>query len=241
MVDIYLVANPLALSSVTSHTAIIALHNTLESTYNTHLLNPSINTLPPSRFTHYSPLSSGIYRRPLNPTHTITYPIPARTSLTFSPTCGVLAWKCQYFINSDGSKKGGSSPLEATATHPTSDTCVKTMVISTPPSHTINRVELVGIDIGMQLGHTHLLTDNACSLRLIQSFMKCPPAYRHNIHRDTIESITHTLATLCDSSTHTLSESGTDSYTDRVGPTRGPVVVIREVRRRKMAAGANRE
>jgi hypothetical protein len=37
------------------------------------------------------------------------------------------------------------------------------MVISTPPFHTINRAELAGIDIGMQLGHTHLLTYTMCA------------------------------------------------------------------------------
>jgi hypothetical protein len=36
MVDIYLVANPLALSTLPSRTAMTALHNTLESIYNTH-------------------------------------------------------------------------------------------------------------------------------------------------------------------------------------------------------------
>jgi hypothetical protein len=45
MVDIYLVANPLALSTLPSHTAIIALHNTLEYIYDTHLPNPTI-TIP---------------------------------------------------------------------------------------------------------------------------------------------------------------------------------------------------
>ena len=77
------------------------------------------------------------------------------------------------------------------------------MVTSTPPSHTINRAELAGIDIGLQLGHTHLLTDSACSLRLIQGYLNCPSAYRHNIHRDTLLSITHTLKTRCESGIRT--------------------------------------
>jgi hypothetical protein len=63
------------------------------------------------------------------------------------------------------------------------------------PSHTINRPELAGIDIGLHFIHTHLLTDGACSLRLIQGYIKCPTAYRHHIHRDTFESITQTLKT----------------------------------------------
>jgi hypothetical protein len=70
-------------------------------------------------------------------------------------------------------------------------------VTSTFPSHTINRAELAGIYIGLQFGHTHLLTDIACSLRLIQGFMNCPSAHRHHIHSDTLESITHTLKTRC--------------------------------------------
>jgi hypothetical protein len=57
-------------------------------------------------------------------------------------------------------------------------------VTSTPPFHFINRAELAGIDIGMQLGHTHLLTDSACSIRLVQGFMNCPSAYRHHTYRD---------------------------------------------------------
>ena len=73
----------------------------------------------------------------------------------------------------------------------------------TPPSHTINRAELAGIGTGLQLGHTHLLTDSACSLRLIQGYLHCPLAYRHNIHRDTLLSITHTLKTRCDAGIRT--------------------------------------
>jgi hypothetical protein len=71
------------------------------------------------------------------------------------------------------------------------------MVTSIPPSHTINRAELAGIDIGLQLGHTHLLIDSACSLCLIQGYLNCPSAYRNNVHRDTLLSITHTLQTRC--------------------------------------------
>jgi ribonuclease HI len=69
--------------------------------------------------------------------------------------------------------------------------------------HTINRVELAGIDIALQLGHTHLLTDSACSLRLIQGYLNCPSAYIHNIHRDTLLSITHTLKTRCNAGIRT--------------------------------------
>jgi hypothetical protein len=69
---------------------------------------------------------------------------------------------------------------------------------STPPSHTVNRAELAGIDIGLQLGRTHLLTHSACSLPLMIGSMNCPSAYRHNIHRDTLRSITHTLNTRCE-------------------------------------------
>jgi hypothetical protein len=58
----------------------------------------------------------------------------------------------------DGSKQGGSSPLGAAATHPASDTLVKILVTSTPPSHNTYRVELAGIDNGLQLGHTYLQT-----------------------------------------------------------------------------------
>jgi hypothetical protein len=44
MVDIYLIANPLALSTRPSHTAMTALHNTLESIYDIHLPNPNPTT-----------------------------------------------------------------------------------------------------------------------------------------------------------------------------------------------------
>jgi ribonuclease HI len=85
--------------------------------------------------------------------------------------------------------------------HTLPGTRIKITVTSTPPFHTINRAELTGIDIGLQLGHTHLLTDGACSLRLIQGYMNCPSAYRHNIHNDTLDSITYTLKTRCESCT----------------------------------------
>jgi ribonuclease HI len=170
-----------------------ALHSTLESIYNTQLPNPTIATPPTHLFHTYSPHSTGIYHIPPNPTHLITYPLPERTTLTYSPTRGELAWNWQDFGYRDGSKKGGPSPLGAAATHPASDSRIKILVSSTPPSHTINRAELAGIDIGLQIGHTLLLTYSACSLRLIQGHMNCPSAYRHDIHRDTLFSITHTL------------------------------------------------
>jgi ribonuclease HI len=123
--------------------------------------------------------------------------------LTYHPTRGTLAWNWQDFVYTDGSKRGGSSPLGAAATHPVSDAKIKILVTSTPPSHTINHAELAGIDIGLHLGRTHLLTDSACSLRLIQGYLNCPSAYRHNIHRDTLHSITHTLKTRCDAGIRT--------------------------------------
>jgi hypothetical protein len=88
MVDIYLVANPLALSALPSHAAMTALHNTLESIYDTHLPNPTITIPHPHLLDTYSPHSAGIYHLPPNLTHTITYPLPERTSLTYLPTRG---------------------------------------------------------------------------------------------------------------------------------------------------------
>jgi hypothetical protein len=97
-------------------------------------------------------------------------------------------------------KKGSCSSLGVAATHLATDTHVKIQVTSTPPSHTINRAELVGTDLGLQIGHTHLLKDRAFSLRLIHGFMRCPSAYRHH---DTLESITHILYTRCTSGIRT--------------------------------------
>jgi hypothetical protein len=94
-------------------------------------------------------------------------------------------------------QKGRLLPPLAVVTHSASETRVRIMLTSTPPSHTINRAELAGIDIGLQLNHTCLLTDNACSLRLIQGFMNCPSAFRHHIRRDALALITHTLKTCC--------------------------------------------
>jgi hypothetical protein len=55
MVDIYLVTNTLALSTLPSHTAMTALHNTLETIYDTHLPNPTIAIPPPHLTDSYSP------------------------------------------------------------------------------------------------------------------------------------------------------------------------------------------
>jgi hypothetical protein len=71
MVDIYLIAKPLALASLPSHTHVIAFHNTLESIYNIHLPSPCITISPPFPFTDYAPHSSDIHHRPLNATHPI--------------------------------------------------------------------------------------------------------------------------------------------------------------------------
>jgi hypothetical protein len=72
MVDIYLVANPHALSALPSHAATTALHSTHESIYNTQLPNPTITIPPTHLFDTYSPRSANIYHLPPNPTHPIT-------------------------------------------------------------------------------------------------------------------------------------------------------------------------
>jgi hypothetical protein len=79
MVDIYLVAHPLALSTLPSHTAMSPLHNTLESIYDTHLPNLTITIPPPDLTDTYSPHSAGIYLHPPNPTHT-PLPTPSRNA-----------------------------------------------------------------------------------------------------------------------------------------------------------------
>jgi hypothetical protein len=43
----------------------------------------------------------------------------------------------------------------------------------------------------------------ACSLRLIHGYLSCPTTYRHNTHRDTLLSISHTLQTRCDAGIRT--------------------------------------
>jgi hypothetical protein len=48
-----------------------------------------------------------------------------------------------------------------------------------------------------------MLTDNACSLRLIQGYINCLNNYRHRIHRETFESITNTIKSRCTSGLRT--------------------------------------
>jgi hypothetical protein len=55
MVDIYLIANPFALSALPLYTTMTALHNTLESIYNTHLPTASVTIPPPTHFANYIP------------------------------------------------------------------------------------------------------------------------------------------------------------------------------------------
>ena len=74
MVDIYLVANPLALSTLPSPTAMTALHNTLESIYDTHLPSPTITIPPPHLTDSYPPPSAGIYHLPPTPTPRLPTP-----------------------------------------------------------------------------------------------------------------------------------------------------------------------
>jgi hypothetical protein len=73
-------------------------------------------------------------------------------------------------VNTDAPASAPPSGTAADAP-PAGVTRVKTLVTSTPPSHTINRAKLAGIDVGLQLCHTHLLMDSACLLRLIQGYM----------------------------------------------------------------------
>jgi hypothetical protein len=74
MVDIYHVSSPLALSTLPSHAAMTALHNTLESIYDTHLPNPTIAVPPLHLFDTYSLHSAGIYHLPPSPTHPLLIP-----------------------------------------------------------------------------------------------------------------------------------------------------------------------
>jgi ribonuclease HI len=123
--------------------------------------------------------------------------------LTYPPPEEPLLGTDRTSFTQTAQKRKATHTLGVAATHPASDTRIEIMVTSTPPSHTVNRAELASIDIGLQLGHTHLLTDSACSLRLIQGYLNCPSAYIHNIHRDTLLSITHTLKTRCDAGIRT--------------------------------------
>jgi hypothetical protein len=141
------------------------------------------------RLTHHTPQASYIF--PLTP---LTHHLPP----SGTRDTDILPHKRKTCLEMAGLRihirlqEERPLPLRAADTHPASDTRIKILVTSTPPSHTINRAELAGIDIDLQPGHTHLLTDSACSLRLIQGNMNCPSAYRHNINRDTLFSITHT-------------------------------------------------
>jgi hypothetical protein len=92
-----------------------------------------------------------------------------------------LVLECLHsFVFSDGCKKGWPLP---------SRTCIDTTrdrhqhqitcVYSTPPSHTINRAGLAGIDTGLHLGFVSLLTDSPCSLQLTHVQMRYPTPFRY--------------------------------------------------------------
>jgi hypothetical protein len=111
MVDIYLVANPLALSTLPSHAAMTALHNTLESIYNTHIPNPpSLYIPPPHLLDTFSPHTAGIYHLPPNPTHPITYPLPERMQLTYPPPEALLLGTGRTLYTHTARKKGARPP-----------------------------------------------------------------------------------------------------------------------------------
>jgi hypothetical protein len=66
------------------------------------------------------------------------------------------------------------APQGAGATHPSTNTPLKILVTSTPPTHTIYRAELAAIDPGLKLDHHALLSDNAYSLHLIHKYIRSP-------------------------------------------------------------------
>jgi hypothetical protein len=106
-----------------------------------------------------------------------------------------LAHDWTFFVYTDGSKKWGSDPLGAAATHPSSRTSIKILVTSTPPTHTMNRAELAAKDLKFKLGHSALLLDNVCPLRLFHKYIRTLHTVRQHPHRKIHSSIISTVQT----------------------------------------------
>jgi hypothetical protein len=92
-------------------------------------------------------------------------------------------------IHTDGSKMSSPFPAEAVVAFPTEDLTLGTLVLSSPPIQTITRAEFAAHDVGLDAGVTHLLTDNACSLRLIQKYFRLSTSLQHHLHKDVLQAI----------------------------------------------------
>jgi hypothetical protein len=122
----------------------------------------------------YSLHKAGIYHSPPSNAHPLTYAHSHRTHNHYLPLRD-HAHDCATFVYTYVSREGGSAPLGAAATYPSTNTSLKILVTCTPPTHTISRAELQAIDLGLKLRHHALLSDSACSLRLIHKYIRSPP------------------------------------------------------------------
>jgi ribonuclease HI len=171
------------------------LHNTIEQICDTSL------PFHPTTCTHltltkdYNLLRAGIFHSPPSNIHPVVYAPPHRTHYHYLFYPCDLAQDLTTFVYTDGSKKGDSAPLGAAATHPSSYTSLTILVTSIPPTHTRNRAKLVAIYLRLKLGHPTILSDSACSLRLIHKHIRSPHAMQEHPHREILSSIIHTLQT----------------------------------------------
>jgi hypothetical protein len=181
------------MTALPSQSCLTSFFDTLESIYATHPLpNTGHPTASPLCLIHPAMLGTNLLppSQPHSPSHFL---LQQRLALNYALTSGVLAWSSQVFVYIDDSKKGGPFPLGAALTFTATDKRVTILVKSTFPSCTICHADLVCVDMAMQLGHVYLLTDSACSLRPIQGYIRCPTAFRHRIHHDSVDSIITTL------------------------------------------------
>jgi hypothetical protein len=159
----------------------------------------STEKIPPTTCTHptlpseYNLQYAGIFYSLPNTANPLTHAPPHRKHYHYHPHPCNLAHGRTTFVYPYESKKELNPSRGCCYTPLIPHESTHSRQLHSPNTHTNNRAKLAAIDLGLKFGHTALLTDSACSLRLIRKYIRCPNSMCQHLHRDVLPSIVSTL------------------------------------------------
>ena len=191
--NVYLIANRLALSSIDIPTTLQLINTSLKEHYpdqhlTLRLSNPQDDIAAPTidSMNKYSV-----------PPPTLLAPASSQPTIRYYPSAHPTRWDPKDFIYTDGSLVTGTEALGAGISYPRSGLTVSIKVEATPERHTINRAELAALAQVLidnkDAPLLSILTDSAFCIYSIQNYINAPASHQNNLHTALLEFISSLL------------------------------------------------
>jgi hypothetical protein len=187
--NIYLVANSKALSTLDPHTIYDKLRSTLTLEQSKSIIH---------KFHTYSEDAIHIDSRTIYS----TTPTPTRqhhTTIIPHTTPHVRKWDPKSFVYTDGSHVKGNPVLGAGVVNPITNTNTHIQIKSQPERHTINKAELAAITVALRQENTNthlqILTDSSFCINTIRNYATDPSSYNNHLHKDLLQLTDQLLRT----------------------------------------------